>query len=432
MRYLAVLLLFTLLIRTDVSISKNHETKTYLRMNFCVTQESYLDIKYFKYKKRFKNGFMYPIIEGAKCNSVYNFKLYTVKQYGVNYLNQMYSSFLKQYRLDKKFTSSGFCMLDNLNYVYENYKIAERAHSVQIFFKTFERGCDISSLKSEEYEIFSDAVGYYYYKKNINTHQNQTVKKPSRPTNPPRANNPRETVSETSNKLIPIGAGTGFFISNRGHIVSNNHVVGVCRKVVTKINGKKYDLDILATDKVNDLGIVKANFRPSTYLPIKSDGANLGEDIVAFGFPLAGKLSDSVKITKGIVSSLSGPENNYSQIQIDAALQPGNSGGPVLNMNGEVVGVASAGLSKLYMVKTAKYIPENVNFAVSANTLANFLKANKISYTDENFVSKNYSTSELAKIGEPVTLQLHCMNTRAVYEKLKSQKEYSTMLLDIK
>lgn len=256
-------------------------------------------------------------------------------------------------------------------------------------------------------------------KKNKNT----STTKPSRTTNPNNSND---------DKLIPIGAGTGFFISSQGHIVSNNHVVGVCRKVTTKINGKIYNLDILATDRVNDLGIVKANFRPRNYLPIKSSGAKLGEDIVALGYPLTGRLSDSVKITKGIVSSLSGPENNYSQIQIDAALQPGNSGGPVLNTDAEVVGVASAGLSKLYMAKTAKYIPENVNFAVSANTLTNFLKANKIDYSGENFFSKNYSTSELAKIGEPVTLQLYCMNTRTVYEKLKSQKEYSTMLLDIK
>ena len=253
--------------------------------------------------------------------------------------------------------------------------------------------------------------------------KNTSTTKPSRTINPNSSND---------DKLIPIGAGTGFFVSSQGHIVSNNHVVGVCRKVTTKINGKVYNLDILATDRVNDLGIVKANFRPRSYLSIKSSGAKLGEDIVALGYPLTSRLSDSVKITKGIVSSLSGPENNYSQIQIDAALQPGNSGGPVLNTGAEVVGVASAGLSKLYMAKTAKFIPENVNFAVSAIILANFLKANKINYSGENFFSKNYSTNELAKIGEPVTLQLYCMNTRAVYEKLKSQKEYSTMLLDIK
>lgn len=138
-------------------------------------------------------------------------------------------------------------------------------------------------------------------KKNKNT----STTKPSRTTNPNNSND---------DKLIPIGAGTGFFISSQGHIVSNNHVVGVCRKVTTKINGKIYNLDILATDRVNDLGIVKANFRPRNYLPIKSSGAKLGEDIVALGYPLTGRLSDSVKITKGIVSSLSGPENNYSQI----------------------------------------------------------------------------------------------------------------------
>ena len=186
---------------------------------------------------------------------------------------------------------------------------------------------------------------------------------------------PSKTINSNSlknNKLIPIGAGTGFFVSSLGHIVSNNHVIGVCRKVTTKINGKVYNLDILATDRVNDLGLVKANYRPKSYLPIKSSGAKLGEDIVALGYPLTGRLSDSVKITKGIVSSLSGPENNYSLIQIDAALQPGNSGGPVLNTGAEVVGVASAGLSKLYMAKTTKYIPENVIFAFSLLVMNGF------------------------------------------------------------
>ena len=230
-------------------------------------------------------------------------------------------------------------------------------------------------------------------------------------------------------KIIIIGSGSGFFVTDQGHIVSNDHVVGVCKKVKAYEAGKEIYLDILATDSVNDIGLVKGKFQNIKYLNIKTDGAELGEDIVAFGYPLSQTLSDSVKLTKGIVSSLTGLGNNISQIQIDAAIQPGNSGGPVLNMNGQVVGIASAGLSKLYMAQEANFIPENVNFAVSSQTLTAFLKAHKISIGTS--ASRTLSTKQLAKIGEPATIQLFCMNTMAEYAKLKEADKHSDVLLDL-
>jgi len=231
-------------------------------------------------------------------------------------------------------------------------------------------------------------------------------------------------------ELIIIGSGSGFFISSQGHIVSNAHVVGSCKKIKVYENGKEILLDILGTDTKNDVGLVKGKFKNTKYLNIKSDGAELGEDIVAFGYPLVDTLSDSVKLTKGIVSALAGPNNNFAMIQIDAALQPGNSGGPVLNMNGLVVGIASSGLSKLKMAKEHKILPENVNFAVAAPTIAKFLKANNINLPQGT--NKIYKTKELAKIGEPATVQLLCLNTMEVYEKLLDEEDYSQVLLDLK
>ena len=230
-------------------------------------------------------------------------------------------------------------------------------------------------------------------------------------------------------KLIIIGSGSGFFVSDQGHVVSNDHVVGVCKKVSAFEEGREIFMNILATDMVNDIGLVKGQFKNKRYLNIKTDGAELGEDIVTFGYPLSEDLSDSVKLTKGIVSALSGPDNNYSVIQIDASIQPGNSGGPVLNMSGQVVGIASAGLSKLYILNKSKYIPENVNFAVSAPSLTAFLKANKVNISSQP--SRVMSTKELAKVGEPVTLQLFCYNTEAAHAKLKKADKHSDVLLDL-
>ena len=152
---------------------------------------------------------------------------------------------------------------------------------------------------------------------------------------------------------------------------------------------------------------------------------------MAVGYPLTGKLSDSVKITKGIVSSLSGINNNIGQIQIDAALQPGNSGGPVLNEKGELVGIASAGLDKLLMAKEDSYIPENVNFAVASPIVINILKSKKIKYAKTGLFSGSYSSTELAELGNNSTVQLFCRNTLTAYKKLKSDNKYSTVLLDL-
>lgn len=233
---------------------------------------------------------------------------------------------------------------------------------------------------------------------------------------------------KTDDKLYVIGSGTGFFVSSRGHAVSNDHVVGICKKVAAKIKGEIRFFNILSTDEKNDLGLIKGDYISQNYLSIKTSGAEFGEDIVAFGYPLSDALSSSVKLTRGIVSSLSGPGNNYSEIQIDAAIQPGNSGGPVLNMEGQVVGVASSGLNKLYMLEQAEYIPENVNFAIAAPTLQNFLKVNGVITKSRSYRIKN--TKELAKVGRPATLQLFCMNTKSAFEKLKKQKKHSDVLLE--
>ena len=187
----------------------------------------------------------------------------------------------------------------------------------------------------------------------------------------------------------------------------------------------------MATDKTNDVAILKTDKRTRNYIKINEDGAKLGENIVAVGYPLAGRLSDSVKITRGIVSSLSGINNNIGQIQIDAALQPGNSGGPVLNEKGEMIGIASAGLNKLLMAKEAKYIPENVNFAVAAPIVVNILKNKKIKYSSSGIFGGKYSNTELAELGNNATIQLLCRNTRTAYNKLKGDKKYTHVLLDL-
>lgn len=238
-----------------------------------------------------------------------------------------------------------------------------------------------------------------------------------------------EAKQAQQEELYVIGSGTGFFVNKDGYIITNEHVAGICQSLASYINGETHLFRIIALDKRNDLALLRGEYRNKTFLNINVMGAEFGEDIMAFGFPLAENLSSSVKLTRGIVSSLSGPENDISLIQIDAAIQPGNSGGPVLNYNGQVVGVASSGLNKIKMLldEEKPYIPENVNFAVAATTLTGFLKSNSVKIFNESFDQK--SSQELAKIGMPPTIQLHCLNTIAAHNQLRESENYSDVLL---
>lgn len=235
---------------------------------------------------------------------------------------------------------------------------------------------------------------------------------------------------EQEEDWVMIGSGTGFYVNNNGYVVTNEHVAGICEFMISTIDGENQLFKVLALDKNNDLALLRSEYKNENYLNIDIFGAEYGEDIMAFGYPLSNILSSSVKLTRGIVSSLSGPGNNIAEIQIDAALQRGNSGGPVLNYDGQVVGVVSWGLDKVKMLLNEEDpdIPENVNFAVAAQTLVSFLKSNQVTISNESYDIKN--SRELAKIGMPSTIQLICLNTETAYHQLKNEKKYSHVLFD--
>ena len=143
---------------------------------------------------------------------------------------------------------------------------------------------------------------------------------------------------------------------------------------------------------------------------ITSDPAKLrqGDDIAVFGFPLNSVLSSGGNLTPGIISALTGLGNNPSQIQITAPIQPGSSGSPVLYKKGEVVGVVSMKLSDSKMAKATGQVGQNVNFAVSGQTLKSFLDAHKIDYAKGGYVSFDKSAADLADEAKKWTTVVEC------------------------
>lgn len=123
-------------------------------------------------------------------------------------------------------------------------------------------------------------------------------------------------------------SGSGFFINNDGYFVTNNHVIASCNNQ-SKISykGENVSARLIAKDKSLDLALLKADVSPRKYINISNDRPKKLQKVIAAGYPLGKGLSDDLKFTQGIISSLKGFEDNSSQIQIDAALNLGNSGG---------------------------------------------------------------------------------------------------------
>lgn len=158
--------------------------------------------------------------------------------------------------------------------------------------------------------------------------------------------------------------GTGFFVSENGFIVTNHHVIEGASKILVDHLGKKYYAKISKVDKYNDIALLQVQGKFPFLNCQNSEEVKLGENIYAIGFPNPDIQGVSPKVSNGIISSLAGLEDDPRHFQISAAIQPGNSGGPLLSTHGKVVGVITSTLSPIFMARKTGSLPQNVNFAV--------------------------------------------------------------------
>ena len=228
-------------------------------------------------------------------------------------------------------------------------------------------------------------------------------------------------AEEERNKPVLIGAGSSFTISEQGHLLTNQHVVDGCQIVTIHLPSGLKKARVLATDDTNDLALLKTDLEDDNFVPISGTNVSLLEDVVVAGYPLSGSLSTTVKVTKGVVSSLAGLGNDYSQIQIDAAIQPGNSGGPILNDQGNVIAVTVAALNKEYFLKEQGTIPENTNFGIKSSTARAFVDANGVKLPQP--YSRAMSRRDMADLITKTTHLVGCWVSRATAQKMASDQK---------
>jgi S1-C subfamily serine protease len=217
-------------------------------------------------------------------------------------------------------------------------------------------------------------------------------------------------------------SGTGFVVSSAGHIVTNNHVIDGCRDIKGNLTGESATaLRVVSRDEVNDLALLQA---PSTttikdFVKIRDRSIRSGDSVVAIGFPYHGLLTSDFTVTTGIVSSLSGLLNDTRHLQISAAVQPGNSGGPLFDTSGQLVGVVVAKLDARTMIKATGTIPENVNFAIKTGALRDFLDNSVVPYQTAE-PKGELKTTEIASNARAYTMLISC--TGASVEQVDAKR----------
>lgn len=182
----------------------------------------------------------------------------------------------------------------------------------------------------------------------------------------------KQQEKEQRIEINPKSSGTGYAISSNGYIVTNHHVTNGASSI--KIRGikgdfsKTYTAKVIIEDKNNDLSIIKiddSSFTSLGTIPyvIASRASDVGSSVFVLGYPLRATMGDEVKLTNGIISSKSGFQGDVTSYQITAPVQPGNSGGPLFDDKGNIIGIINA-----------KHVgAENASYAIKASYLMNLI-----------------------------------------------------------
>ena len=166
-------------------------------------------------------------------------------------------------------------------------------------------------------------------------------------------------------------------------------------------------LRVVSKDETNDLALLQATGTFKDAARIRATAIHSGDSVIAIGFPFHGLLTSDFTVTTGIVNSLSGVLNDTRHLQISAQIEPGNSGGPLLDATGNVVGVVAEKLNAVKFAKLMGDIPQNINFAIKTGTVRDFLDNSVVPYQVAESAGE-LKTAEIAKSTRAYTMLISC------------------------
>lgn len=203
--------------------------------------------------------------------------------------------------------------------------------------------------------------------------------------------------------------GTGFVVAE-GRLLTNQHVIGNCRAVqAVAQNNRRVPLTVLASDSQRDLALLSGPADIGPVLTFREGPARRGDEVVTYGFPLTGILGSGPTLTTGEVSALTGLRDDPNTMIISAPVQSGNSGGPLLDRSGNVIGVIVAKLNALRVAeRTGGDLPQNVNIAIHGRVAQEFMRRNGV--TPRTAASSGFRpAAEVGEVAHPSTVLVECM-----------------------
>jgi S1-C subfamily serine protease len=215
---------------------------------------------------------------------------------------------------------------------------------------------------------------------------------------PPKSPEPEKTLS-----------GTGFFVA-QNRVATNNHVVSACTKAIQVRYPERasYTATISGQDATNDLVLLHTEMPHLSVASFRFQPL-LGEAVATYGFPYSDVLSPTGNFTLGNITALSGMRDDTRLLQTSTPIQPGNSGGPLLDMSGRVIGVVVAQLDAMARMQTDRSVPQNVNFAIQSPIVINFLSAKGVTPNlDNSSTGAQRPPSEVADMAKKFTVQIYC------------------------
>ena len=206
-----------------------------------------------------------------------------------------------------------------------------------------------------------------------------------------------------------VTSGTGFVVAP-DRILTNHHVVEGCSRIFVRTadNRSLPAAGAPASDARRDLALLRVQGNPGPPLAFRANPVRRGESVVTYGFPLAGLLSSGPTLTTGEVSALAGLGDNQQQFQISAPVQQGNSGGPLLDRQGHVIGVIVSKLNAARIAQRTGDIPQNVNFAVKGNEAVDFLRRNGVTPVMRESPNAERSAAEVGEQAHGSTVFVRC------------------------